>query len=514
MKTLSRRAAPMAAGDNRAPTIVSRVLRSPGEPLSARTRAYFEPRFGHDFSNVRVHSDTAAERSSAAVNALAYTVGSHIVFGKSMYSPDTRDGQQLLAHELTHTLQQQSASSDPGGSIAIGQADSHFEREADVVAHQVMGQPLGQAAVAGNTGQAQGVFMQRQLANTGGPLLMRQPAGPARRGSAGGCGICLGGDSRVAGDIAHFEIQAAFVASNPDIVPEFPVPMGTTTTPPAVDLAYEVQENGQHNIYIGEIKPLDDAGQQAGIGRRQLQDYCTALHASSQYDEVFRMRDSPPGPVLFVNPASPPSCPPQLIHVQMTEPGLYQYYCEPPFSELVRNPACQCGDQRRRQRERERVPVPVQPPVPHPVPVPRRQPQAGPQPVPVVPTPAPAPAPAPSPTPAPAPTPTPAPAPAPGHEGGGEVIPFPARPPITAPPPAEEVPLAARVRDVLVRYGVPLALLTVLVAAIVIAVADPEPVSKVAAILASTLGIAAVVAIVIANVIMRSVRDDGGGGSA
>jgi len=74
--------------------------------------------------------------------------------------------------------------------------------------------------------------------------------------------------------------------------------------------------------------------------------------------------------------------------------------------------------------------------------------------------------------------------------------------------------LAARVRDVLVRYGVPLALLTVLVAAIVIAVADPEPVSKVAAILASTLGIAAVVAIVIANVIMRSVRDDGGGGSA
>jgi Domain of unknown function (DUF4157) len=74
--------------------------------LPGTVRAFFEPRFGHDFSRVRVHTDQTAERSARAVNAQAYTTGSHIVFGGGYYSPETLNGRRLLAHELTHVVQQ------------------------------------------------------------------------------------------------------------------------------------------------------------------------------------------------------------------------------------------------------------------------------------------------------------------------------------------------------------------------------------------------------------------------
>ncbi|HEY2990875.1 MAG TPA: DUF4157 domain-containing protein [Candidatus Binatia bacterium] len=142
------------------PPIVHEVLRSPGAPLDAETRAAFEPRFRHDFSRVRVHaapssdlavapagsaseqeadrvadhvlrqqshdgrageetgpvdfsqvrihSDSQAAESARAVNALAYTVGSHIVFASEHYNPGTMSGRRLLAHELTHVAQQSS----------------------------------------------------------------------------------------------------------------------------------------------------------------------------------------------------------------------------------------------------------------------------------------------------------------------------------------------------------------------------------------------------------------------
>lgn len=89
------------------PVIVHEVLRSPGQPLDAATRFFMEPRFGHDFSQVQVHTDAKAATSARALNARAYTVGQTIVFGAGQYSPGTHVGYQLLAHELTHTLQQQ-----------------------------------------------------------------------------------------------------------------------------------------------------------------------------------------------------------------------------------------------------------------------------------------------------------------------------------------------------------------------------------------------------------------------
>jgi hypothetical protein len=90
-----------------APPLVHQVLRSPGLPLEAAARLPLERRFGHDFSAVRIHADATAAQSARRVNANAYTVGRRIVFDTGRFAPSTIEGQRLLAHELTHTLQQE-----------------------------------------------------------------------------------------------------------------------------------------------------------------------------------------------------------------------------------------------------------------------------------------------------------------------------------------------------------------------------------------------------------------------
>ena len=98
---------------NGVPPIVHDVLRSPGQPLDAATRSFMEPRFGHDFSKVRVHTGVKAADSARAVNALAYTVGQEIVLDEAFYSPNSEQGMFLLAHELAHTVQQSSTCDSP-----------------------------------------------------------------------------------------------------------------------------------------------------------------------------------------------------------------------------------------------------------------------------------------------------------------------------------------------------------------------------------------------------------------
>ncbi len=117
------------------PPIVHEVLRSPGRPLDAATRAFMEPRFGHDFSHVRVHTDAQAAESARAVNALAYTVGRDVVFGAGQYMTGTGEGRQLLAHELTHVVQQGGASALVARISAPGDAS---EQEATKIANSVV----------------------------------------------------------------------------------------------------------------------------------------------------------------------------------------------------------------------------------------------------------------------------------------------------------------------------------------------------------------------------------------
>jgi uncharacterized protein DUF4157 len=82
------------------------ALRGTGRPLPDRVRGFFEPRFGHDFGSVRVHTGTAAGDAANAIGARAFTIGRDIVFGSGEWSPETNGGKHLLAHELTHVVQQ------------------------------------------------------------------------------------------------------------------------------------------------------------------------------------------------------------------------------------------------------------------------------------------------------------------------------------------------------------------------------------------------------------------------
>lgn len=95
-----------SASATTAPFVVHEVLRSPGQPLDQSTRSFFERRLHRDFSSVQVHTDGRASESAQSVNALAYTVGNNIVFGTGKYAPETTQGKKLIAHELTHVLQQ------------------------------------------------------------------------------------------------------------------------------------------------------------------------------------------------------------------------------------------------------------------------------------------------------------------------------------------------------------------------------------------------------------------------
>lgn len=121
--------------------VVQEVISSPGQSLDSTTREFMESRFGHDFSRVRVHTDARAAESTRTVNAQAYTVGRDVVFGAEQYTPGTNTGKSLLAHELTHVVQQRG----PNGKNerpTTGNANDAHEQEASRVANSLMYQHL------------------------------------------------------------------------------------------------------------------------------------------------------------------------------------------------------------------------------------------------------------------------------------------------------------------------------------------------------------------------------------
>ncbi|HLK56933.1 MAG TPA: DUF4157 domain-containing protein [Chthonomonadaceae bacterium] len=136
---MQRKAAGAAAPVNTAkpasaPPVVHDVLKSSGSPLDAGTRTFMESRFGHDFSDVRVHTDSRAAESAQAVDALAYTVGQNIVFGTGKYAPTTQDGRKILAHELTHTVQQDAGSPVIPSRLEVSNRSDRAEQEAEATA--------------------------------------------------------------------------------------------------------------------------------------------------------------------------------------------------------------------------------------------------------------------------------------------------------------------------------------------------------------------------------------------
>jgi hypothetical protein len=143
--------------------------------LDAETRAFFEPRFGRQFGDVRVHTDAKSAESARAVNARAYTVGRQVVFGAEQYRPHTDVGRALLAHELAHTMQQ-GGETGPANNIKIGSSDDRYESEADHLANRLLNTPVatGASNKAGSTirdaGRSAG-----SISSAEGPRLQRLP---------------------------------------------------------------------------------------------------------------------------------------------------------------------------------------------------------------------------------------------------------------------------------------------------------------------------------------------------
>lgn len=131
------------AGDQEEAHPITQVVARGGSALQDGVRQKMETAFGQDFSDVRVHSDTAASDSAQSVAATAATVGNHIVFRSGQYDPASTSGQHLLAHELTHVVQQRQGAVDgtpaPGG-IRVSDPSDRFERAAEANASRVTAQ--------------------------------------------------------------------------------------------------------------------------------------------------------------------------------------------------------------------------------------------------------------------------------------------------------------------------------------------------------------------------------------
>jgi hypothetical protein len=170
---------PLALGPDVQP-IVQDVLSSSGKPLDSATKAFFEPRFGHDFSMVRVHTDAKAEEAARAINANAFTIGKDVVLGAKEYATDSAEGKQLLAHELTHVIQQsqgQTPSTSVKDVIKINNVGGSWGWEIRALAQQMTNrqsdglmeeieayEPMGSA------------LLQRQVHGTPSPVSVRSPA--------------------------------------------------------------------------------------------------------------------------------------------------------------------------------------------------------------------------------------------------------------------------------------------------------------------------------------------------
>jgi hypothetical protein len=151
---LQRDVSSASAHDEIDTSAVTNVLKSPGRPLDASTRAMMEPRFGYDFSRVRVHTDAQAAMSAQAVQANAYTAGPDMVFGAGQYAPHSTQGQRLMAHELSHVVQQASgpvAGAPVADGLSISQPSDPFEQSARANAMELDSANVnGRHAQAGN----------------------------------------------------------------------------------------------------------------------------------------------------------------------------------------------------------------------------------------------------------------------------------------------------------------------------------------------------------------------------
>lgn len=130
------------------------VSREPGKPLSEGPQSFFENRMGEDFGDVRIHTGRDADRAAQSIDARAFTLGDDIVFRSGEYQPNTQDGKRLLAHELTHVVQQRTGTSGNSGSMGDVETEKSLQR-------QVLPYPIGEGTEKGTESSGQSVRSQK-----------------------------------------------------------------------------------------------------------------------------------------------------------------------------------------------------------------------------------------------------------------------------------------------------------------------------------------------------------------
>jgi Domain of unknown function (DUF4157) len=223
------------------PPLVHAVLNSPGQSLTPELRGFMEPRFGHNFGQVRVHLDKTAADSARDVNAAAYSVGKDVVFAAGEFQPWTDRGMKLLAHELAHTVQQENV--DPkSGNLRVGlPADSEEQAAEQMAAHGLSGDPVSAAGV------------------TKAPTLRRQSASTSPAGSSS---PTASGEARF---IASFDVDPG--TKRPWNLNQLTKEIVSALT--ASELAY-VRILGVYPTKANEDDPPGNAYQRADTVRRAL----------------------------------------------------------------------------------------------------------------------------------------------------------------------------------------------------------------------------------------------------
>jgi hypothetical protein len=141
------------------------ALRSLGQPPDPVARAFMEPRFGHDFGRIRVHSDAKEDKAARAVGSLAFTVGQHVVFAAGQHAPESEEGRALLAHELSHTIQQARAGRDDAATRPLSAMDEQDPREhaAEKYAQDALGGRLSERSQPVSSIGRTGIVLARKV---------------------------------------------------------------------------------------------------------------------------------------------------------------------------------------------------------------------------------------------------------------------------------------------------------------------------------------------------------------
>ncbi len=271
-----------------------------------------ERHFEHDFSGVRVHTDAQAAESAQSLDALAYTVGRDVVFGAGQYAPHTPAGQTLLAHELTHVVQQGAARTSPGAALPLGALDDPLEREARQAAAGILQPARGSGPVSHS-----GPRVQRQPASSGSAGPTAPPLLPALNLPASS--VDVGASEAISQENPHLVGIAEAFKSAQSGSPGSMVELSAYLSQSArLSSAREAEERTR---LAGRMSAIREVLQSLGVPREQIRVQLPTVYATTATGQVAIRVYRPSANLLQPSPLSLGQAPGKATTPAPTAPG-------------------------------------------------------------------------------------------------------------------------------------------------------------------------------------------------